>query len=205
MLIEMRAANQIKIIISLIIVALSTTLLLAGCGTAQAAVDTSGAANPAAIPISSPSPAQTRSNTVSAVPTAKSPAATPVPTTAKVMPKLTDISFTLALDAQQQFTENTTPIYLQASQVLHLSWVVIKGGDHFFMTFTLPSGKLIAIRGNGSLSNYNSGEALEKLYKSGDVVFTPADNDWREGYYLFHPQIFQGDQTITVKLLYWIE
>jgi hypothetical protein len=201
----MRTTNQVKIIICLIVLASLTAMLLSGCGTAQAAADASGAPSSTAAPKlgASPTPSRTGSTPASAIPTAKSSIATPAPT--RIVPKLTDISFTLALDSQQAFIENTTPIYLQASQVLHLSWVVIKGGDHFFMTFTLPSGRLIAIRGNGSLGNYNTGEALEKLYKSGDVVFRPSDNDWLEGYYLFHPQIFQGDPAVTIKLLYWIE
>jgi glucose/arabinose dehydrogenase len=201
----MKTTNQVKIIICLIILESLMAILLSGCGTAQAAADTSGAPSSTAASKLSASPTPSRTGSIPAVATPTVKSSTVATTPARIVPKLTDISFTLALDTQQAFTENTTPIYLQAAQVLHLSWVVIKGGDHFFMTFTLPNGRLIAIRGNGSLGNYSTGEALEKLYKGGDVVFKPSDNDWREGYYLFHPQIFQGDPPVTVKLLYWIE
>jgi hypothetical protein len=119
---------------------------------------------------------------------------------------LTDVSFTLSLETGQEYAEITTPIYLQASQVLHLSWLVVKGGNYFYMTFSMPSGKVIAVRSNGSLAAYTPAVlAEEKLTKSGDVVFRPSDNDWGDGYYIFHSQINKGDTAVTVKLLYWIE
>jgi hypothetical protein len=126
--------------------------------------------------------------------------------TQKTVPKLTDISFTLALDPGQTYTEHTTPIYLLPDQKLHLSWLVVKGGDYFYLSFSLPTAKVITIRSDGSLGNY-SPETIkdEKLTKSGDVIIYPACNDWIEGYYIFHPQLFKGDPPVTVRLLYWIE
>jgi hypothetical protein len=121
-------------------------------------------------------------------------------------PKLTDVAFTLALETGQEYTENTTPIYLKASQILHLNWLVVKGGDHFYLTFTLPTGNLMSINGNGTLSPCNPGaRSTDPLTKNGDVVFSPQDNNWGDGYYLFHPQIYKPDVSVTVKLLYWIE
>ena len=74
------------------------------------------------------------------------------------------------------------------------------------MTVTLPTGAEIAIRNNGGMSNYIPGEsAAEKLTKSGNLVICPADNDWIDGYYLFRPQIYKNDSSVTIKLLYWIE
>jgi hypothetical protein len=126
-------------------------------------------------------------------------------TTKKVTPKLTDVTFTLAPAKDQDFVEYTTPIYLLASQTLHLNWMVIKGGDHFYLTFTLPNGKFIAVCNDGSLSGYTPGTMSEKLFSNGSVVFYPADNNWGDGYYIFHPGIYQDDEAITVKLMYYVE
>ena len=129
------------------------------------------------------------------------PSATP-----KAMPKLTDIAFTLTLLDGQDYTENTIPIYLKADQTIHMNWLVVKGGDHFQMTFSLPDGNLIAVGNTGNLSAYSRGAMnCEKLTKNGDLVFRPGDNDWQDGYYLFHPFLQTSDQSVTVKILYWTE
>jgi hypothetical protein len=133
--------------------------------------------------------------------TKTTPASTP-----KTMPKLTDIAFTLTLPEGQAYTENTVPIYLKADQTIHINWLVVKGGDHFHMTFTLPNGNLIAVDNTGHLNSYGRGETkCENLTKNGDLVFRPSDNDWQDGYYLFHPHLQTSDPAVTVKILYWIE
>jgi hypothetical protein len=159
--------------------------------------------------VTSPPPATKKAATKSATPTAKASSQTSGKTTAnattKTIPKLTDISFTLTLDPGQEYTEATTPIYLQATQILHLSWLVVKG-NHFYLTFSLPNGNLIAVRSNGSLCIYSSDSILnEKLTRNGDLVLRPDDNDWKDGYYIFHSQLYKGDASTVVKLLYWIE
>jgi hypothetical protein len=122
------------------------------------------------------------------------------------MPKLTDIAFTLTLADGQNYTENTIPIYLKSDQTIHLNWLVVKGGDHFHMTFSLPDGNLVSVGNTGNLAAYGRGETTsENLTKNGDLVFRPGNNDWQDGYYLFHPQLKTNDQAVSVKILYWIE
>jgi hypothetical protein len=200
---------------AILTVAVSTFLVLAlilsGCGKSQAADEPETTAAPSVAVKSTPTtPASTRSGATSAS-TQTSRAATTKPTAtsaaaATALPKLTDVSFALTLDPQQEYTEYTTSIYLKSTQTLHLTWVVIKGSDHFYMSFTLPDGRLIAVRSTGSLAALSPGSTPnEKLVKSGNVVFRPDNNDWQDGYYIFHPQIFRGDPAVTVKLLYWVE
>jgi hypothetical protein len=184
------------------------TAAMGGCGKAQdnqepqttAAVSTSTKAVPSSAPSVS-------SSTASSSAGKNTPKASTAPSvSAKPTPKLTDVSFTLSLDAGQEYAEYPIPIYLKETQTLHLSWIVVKGGSRFYMTFSLPSGKLIAIRANGSLAGLTPGQVLtDHLSKSGDIVFSPDNQDWQEGDYLFHPQIIKGDPSITIKLLYWIE
>jgi len=119
-------------------------------------------------------------------------------------PKLYDVSFTLTMDESQEYAENTLPIFLAKTHIIHMNWLVQKGGQHFHMTFTLPSGKLISMNENGTFSNYNQGDDSEDLF-NGDMVFCPGNNNWADGYYLFHPQIRGADKDVTVKLIYWIE
>jgi len=122
------------------------------------------------------------------------------------MPKLTDVAFTLTLPDGQDYTENTIPIYLRADQILHMNWLVVSGGDHFHMTFSLPNGNLIAVGNTGNLTSDGQGlTTSEELTKNHDLVFCPADNDWQDGYYLFHPLLLTNDQSVVVKILYWIE
>jgi hypothetical protein len=159
---------------------------------------------------SSSASAGSTTNKATSSPSTKAPAqnvakATSTPTPKKI-PKLTDTTFTLNLPEGQEYVENPIPIYLFANQTLHLSWMVIKGGDHFHMTFTIPNGNLISISSSGSLRSYLHGESsTEKLTKNGDLVMQPGNNDWEDGYYIFHPQIQNGDASVTIKLLYWIE
>jgi hypothetical protein len=209
---KMRPATITRATIAITLLSLLVLVLAAsGCGKSQAAAEPQTTAEPSASAKLTPSSTSTSTRVAS---TGSSAAATKPTSTVKAsttpsptaLPKLTDVSFTLTLDAQQEYIEYTNPIYLKASQILHLTWVVIKGSDHFYMTFTLPNGKLIGVRSNGSLASLPPGGTPgEKLTKSGDVVFRPDDNDWQDGYYIFHPQIYRGDPAVTVKLLYWIE
>jgi hypothetical protein len=169
----------------------------AGAASAKPSSTASAAASTAVVP------AVAAKTTPPAAPKTTPPKTSPVSTS---VPKLNDVAFTLSLDNGQQYAENTTPIYLKASQILHMNWLVSKGGNYFYMTVTLPTGAQIAIRNDGEIANYVPGESTaEKLTRSGDLVFSPVNNDWTDGYYLFHPQIYKNDASVTVKLLYWIE
>jgi hypothetical protein len=176
-------------------------MVLAGCGGDKAASDASeqqALADQIVTQTTKTSTAKPASSTKSTT----KPATT---TTKKVVPKLTDLSFTLDPTNDQEFAEYTTPIYILASQTLHLNWQVVKGGEYFYLTFTLPNGKFISVRSDGGLSSYIPGEKSEQLRTNGSVVFYPANNDWGDGYYIFHSQIFQDDPAITLKLLYYVE
>jgi hypothetical protein len=130
----------------------------------------------------------------------------PAPVTPATTPKLNDVAFTLSLDPGQQYTEGTTSIYLKSHQILHMNWLVVKGGNHFYLTFTLPDGNEIAVRSNGSLESYPTASATpQKLTKTGGLVIKPSDRDWSDGYYIFHSQLYTGDVSTAVKLMYWIE
>jgi len=116
------------------------------------------------------------------------------------------VAFTLALDPGQQYTEGTTSIFLKANQILHMNWLLVKGGNYFYLTFTLPDGNEIAVRSNGSLESYPTSSATpQKLTKTGGLVIRPSDRDWTDGYYIFHSQLYTGDVSTSVKLIYWIE
>jgi hypothetical protein len=201
--------NKLKKIVCIVLSCIILIAGISGCSGAKPA------ATPGATPAANASPAASpnaasKSTPSSKVAATKAPAQSEVkssPTsTPKKMPKLTDTTFNLTLADGQEYAENPVPIYLYADQTLHLSYMVIRGGDHFHMTFTLPNGNLISITGTGSLSSYLHGESSnEKLTKNGDLVLRPGDNDWGDGYYIFHPQIYKDDTPLTVKLLYWIE
>jgi hypothetical protein len=152
-------------------------------------------------------PAATIKQAAASVPpkTTVNPVASKAPTPTAI-PKLNDITFSLALDKGQDYTESTTPIFLRGDQVLHMNWLVVKGGNHFHLTFSLPDGAAIAVRTDGSLAAFSATNSVaEDLTKNGSLVFRPSDNDWADGYYIFHSNIAAADAAVTVKLLYWIE
>ncbi len=155
-------------------------------------------------PAAATTPATSAAAAASAPKTSASTAAkAPAPS---AMPKLNDIAYSLALENGQEYTASTTPIYLKANQVLHMNWMVVKGGNHFHMTFTLPSGKAIAVTASGNLAAISSVNSLtEELTRNGSLVFRPSDNAWEDGYYIFHSHILSGDAAVSIKLLYWIE
>jgi hypothetical protein len=174
---------------------------LAGCG---------GKGGESATPtasITAASPTATATKKAAASPAVKTTATTAVKSaTPTAVPKLNDISFSLTLDKGQEYTESTTPIFLRSDQVLHLNWLVVKGGNHFHLIFTLPNGSTIAVRTDGTLAAYSSANSVaEDLTKSGSLVLRPSDNDWEDGYYIFHSFIGSGDTAVSIKLLYWIE
>jgi hypothetical protein len=184
---------------------LLVVLVMTGCGGKADAA--SGKPSPAA---SSSASAGSKTTTPRTATTTKASAAGSTKTTPtatpKALPKLTDTAFTLTLPEGQDYTENTIPIYLRADQTLHMNWLVVKGGDHFHMTFSLPNGNLIAVGNTGNLTAYGQGETTcENLTRNHDLVFRPEDNDWQDGYYLFHPQLQTNDQPVTIKILFWIE
>lgn len=191
------ARHQIKVLL----VSLAIAMLMAGLsGCGGKAVQPTTTLTPTV------SPTTTKKAAASVAPkTSITAAATKVPTPSAV-PKLNDISFSLALDKGQDYTESTTPIFLRADQILHMNWLVVKGGNHFHLTFSLPSGESIAVRADGTLAACSPIDGVpEELTKNGSLVFRPSDNDWTDGYYIFHSQIMAGDAAVTIKLLYWIE
>jgi hypothetical protein len=191
--------NKAKVlVITLSLLALFMGMI--GCGGNKDAGDTGDQQTAAG-----KSTSQTISKTTSAKPTTTAKSTAKTTTTKKAVPKLTDISFTLTPTKDQDTVEYTTPIYLLATQTLHLNWLVVKGGDYFYLTFTLPDGKFISVRNDGTLSAYTPGETSDKLGPAGSIVFYPSDNNWKDGYYIFHPQIYQDDPSITIKLLYYVE
>jgi hypothetical protein len=208
-----RSLKKITPIAAVVLLVLALAGGVLACGSAQAAEETTSTPSPTSTAKASPTKTRTTSAptpkeaapTPSKVASPSTPKASPSPSKTAV-PKLNDVSFTLSLEEEQEYTENTTPIYLKATQTLHMNWLVVKGGDHIYLTFTMPNGDLIMVRNDGTLAASSPGEIVqEQLTKSGDLVFRPADNNWAEGYYLFHPQIHKYDPSVTVKLLYWIE
>jgi hypothetical protein len=194
------SANNKAKVVAVLLSLIALVLGLTGCGGNQAAGDASQQDTPTASSAPSAAPKTTAIKSTTAKSTTKA-----TTTTKKVVPKLTDISFTLTPAQDQDAAEYTTPIYMLASQTLHLNWLVVKGNDYFYMTFTLPDGKFIAIRNDGGLSGHVPGDLSDKLKAAGSIVFCPADNNWKDGYYIFHPKIYQDDPSITIKLLYYVE
>jgi hypothetical protein len=183
--------------------------VMTGCG--GKTVKAEGKSNPIASP-SAPKATTNIEKTTETNSTAANKASgiglskTTPPTTTKAIPKLIENTFTLTLADGQNYTENTIPIYIKADQIIHINWLVIKGSDHFHMTFSLPDGNIIAVGNTGNLYSCRRGEInRENLTKNGDLVFRPSDNDWQDGYYLFHPQLQTNDLSVTVKIIYWIE
>jgi hypothetical protein len=195
------ARRLINLTIGVLVIAITITGLTA-CGSKGTKTTTP----PKATGTTTTSPTTSKIAAASVAPkTSVSPVATKSPTPTAV-PKLNEISFSLALESKQNYTESTTPIFLRTNQVLHMNWLVVKGGNHFHLTFTLPNGEAVAVRSDGTLAAYSpTGPVSEDLTKSGSLVFRPSDNDWEDGYYIFHSYITTGDQDVTIKLLYWIE
>jgi hypothetical protein len=190
----------------LILISLAIVVLIAGLSGCGGKSKPSATATPSGTAQTSPSATATKKAAASVAPKTTAPTAAVKSPTPSAVPKLNDISFSLALDKGQDYTESTTPIFLRANQVLHMNWLVVKGGNHFHLTFTLPAGDAIAVRTDGTLSAFPpTGLVPEELTKNGSLVFRPSDNDWDDGYYIFHSQIMSGDSAVTVKLLYWIE
>ena len=125
------------------------------------------------------------------------PAPAPTPT-----PQLNELSFSLSVEPPQEYDEYTMPIYIRSHQTLHLNWRITKGGDSLWIAVTTPSGKVIGMRADGGFNNYAT---CERLIGMGNIIFTPSEYDWGEGYYLFRPHIGKGDAATTVEVLYWIE
>lgn len=172
---------------------------LSACGGSS-----SPAATTTAAAVSSTATKKAASTVSTSAPAVKTTA--PAPASPVATPKLNDIAFTLTLDPGQQYTEATTSIFLKTNQILHMNWLVVKGGNYFYLTFTLPDGNAIAVRSNGSLEAFPTISGVpQKLSKTGGLVVKPSDRDWTDGYYIFHSQLYTGDVTTAVKLIYWIE
>ena len=170
-------------------------LVLPGCGSkAEASTATN-------TPIPSPAAPKTTPAPKEPPPPSPKASASPVP-----KPALTTVSFTMSLATAQEYTEYTMPLYLKPGDRLHLNWAITTGGDHMGLSFTTPDGELIVMKRDDTLMrNYPATYPDEKLYNMGNVIFSPGDYGWQEGYYIFHPHIRRGDAAVGVKVFYWLE
>lgn len=126
----------------------------------------------------------------------------------RVIPILTELSFTLSVEPPQEYAEYTIPIYIRSHQTLHLHWQIVQGHS-FWMGCTTPTGELIGARVDG---DFNIHAACEELIGMGTSIFSPSDPKYGEaadklgeGYYLFHPNINKENPPVTIKIQYWIE
>jgi hypothetical protein len=132
--------------------------------------------------------------------------ASPSPTPLPKPPNLNVISLTLALATAQEYTEYPVPIYLRRNERLHLYWTITTGGDHLSLAFTTPDAEFVSIKNDGAFArNASTTYPDEKLFYKGNVVFSPPEYGWNEGYYVFQPHIRRGDAAVGGKLYYWIE
>ena len=150
---------------------------------------------------------------VGCIPINPAPAVTPSPTPAPTLepapstPTLTQLSFTLSLEPEKDYDEYTIPIYIKPYQTLHLKWHITEGGDFLWIAFETPNGKAIGMRADGGFNDYwPQPPACELLSGGGNIIFSPSEFDWGEGYYYFFPHLTTGTTTkdVTVEVFYWI-
>jgi hypothetical protein len=193
-------------LIKIILISLVMAIMVAGLSGCGTKTKSPAPLSPVASPGSATAPTATKKAAASVPPKTSANAAAVKSATPLAVPKLNDIAYNLNLENGQEYTESTTSIFLRTNQVLHMNWLVIKGGNHFHLTFSLPNGDAIAVRTDGTLSAFTpTNDIPEELTKNGSLVFRPSDNDWEDGYYIFHSQITTGDSSVSIKLLYWIE
>ena len=129
------------------------------------------------------------------------PTPSPIPPP-KPIPTLTELSFSLSVKPPEEYDEYTIPIYIRYHQTLHLNWRITKGGDSVWISFTTPNGRLIGMKANGG---FNDSPTCERLGGMGNIIFSPSQHDWGEGYYYFSPLIGRGEPPTSIKVAYWIE
>ncbi len=151
-------------------------------------------------------PSTTRT-TAAVVSTTKAPAAvtTATKTTPTTTPALTQTSFSLALVSPQTSAGYTLPIYLSANSTLHLVWTVSGVGENMRMKMNTPDGKIIEVEPDGSFVTISSDDPCDQLNSSGSIILKPAAQKLAGGYYVFYPYICDSDQSVNVKIMYWIE
>jgi hypothetical protein len=98
------------------------------------------------------------------------------------------------------------PLYLKATDRIHLNWVITNGGDYLSFAIMNPDGETVIIKRDGTIvRNWPATYPDEKLFTTGNIIFSPSDYGWREGYYFFRPHLRRGDPAVGAKMMYWIE
>ena len=149
----------------------------------------------------------TKNTTTAAVSTTKAQAVitTATKTTPTTTPALAQTSFSLALVSPQTSAGYTLPIYLSANNTLHLVWTVSGVGENMRMKINTPDGKIVEVEPDGSFVTISSDDPCDQLNSSGSIILKPATQKLAGGYYVFYPYICDGDQSVNVKIMYWIE
>jgi hypothetical protein len=164
------------------------TLSAAGCAKAAAAAATTAATTVKTTPKTTAT-------------TTKTTVTTPTTTTT---PALTQTSFSLAITTPETYADYTLPIYLTATDEIHFVWTVSGVGEHIRLGINTPDGEYVGIQAAGGFSVKTNDTLCDQLNRSDSLVFKPADQQWGNGYYIFHPYIAGKDPTVNVKILYWI-
>jgi hypothetical protein len=149
----------------------------------------------------------TKTTAAAVVSTTKAPEviATTTKTTPTTTPALTQTSFSLSLVSPQTSAGYTLPIYLSANSTLHLVWTVSGIGENMRMKINTPDGKIVEVEPDGSFVTISSDDPCDQLNSSGSLILKPAAQKLAGGYYVFYPYIFNGDQAVNVKIMYWLE
>jgi ABC-type Fe3+-hydroxamate transport system substrate-binding protein len=149
----------------------------------------------------------TTKTTASSVSTTKAPTVitTTTKTTPTTTPALAQTSFSLALVSPQTSAGYTLPIYLSQNSTLHLVWTVSGVGENMRMKINTPDGKIVEVEPDGSFVTISPDDPCDQLNSSGSIILKPATQKLSGGYYVFYPYICNGDQTVNVKIMYWIE
>jgi hypothetical protein len=73
------------------------------------------------------------------------------------------------------------------------------------MKINTPDGKIVEVEPDGSFVTISSEDPCDQLNSSGSIILKPASQKLAGGYYVFYPYICDSDQTVNVKIMYWIE
>jgi hypothetical protein len=170
------------------------------CSSATAAGTTTTTKTTAKTVVTTPTTkATTTTNTTVTAP------ATTTKTTAITTPVLIQTNFTLLITPPQTYAESTLPIFLNATDIIHLVWTVSGVGEHIRIAVNTPDGQYMGVKTGGGFIALTSDKPGDALNRSGSIVLKPSDLKWVDGYYIFHPYIAGSDPAVTVKILYWIE
>ena len=142
---------------------------------------------------------------LSAIAACARPTPRPIPPP-KPIPTLTELSFLLSEESAESYN-NYIPIYIRYHQTLHLNWRITKGSDSIYISFTTPNGRPIGMKKDGDFNDYwpTPTTTCERLGGMGNIIFSPSQRDWGEGYYYFNPRIGWGEPPTSIEVAYWIE